>query len=109
MKVKENCGNGIKKKILRILLLLQYSNRIFKSISFISTVCVATIREFAETLADDIKSDPKKIEDAFKEYCLTAKSKQQRLVCTSNNQLHCEEECNLFELSIISVFILFAM
>lgn len=45
-------------------------------------VCVATIREFSETLTDDVKSDPKKIEDAFKEYCLTAKSKQQRLVCT---------------------------
>jgi len=42
-------------------------------------VCVATIREFSETLADDVKSDPKKIEDAFKEYCTVAKSKQQRL------------------------------
>lgn len=45
-------------------------------------VCVATIKEFAETLTDDVKADPKKIEDAFKEYCTTAKSKQQRLVCT---------------------------
>lgn len=44
------------------------------------TVCVATIDEFAQTLTDDIKSDPKQIEEAFKQYCLTAKSKQQRLV-----------------------------
>lgn len=46
----------------------------------IPTVCVATIREFSDTLTDDAKTDPKKIEEAFKEYCLTAKSKQQRLV-----------------------------
>lgn len=44
------------------------------------TVCVATIREFADTLTDDIKSDPKLIEDEFRNYCTTAKSKQQRLV-----------------------------
>lgn len=43
-------------------------------------VCVSTIREFSDTLTDDVKTDPKKIEDAFKDYCLTAKSKQQRLV-----------------------------
>lgn len=42
-------------------------------------VCVATIDEFAQTLTDDIKADPKQIEEAFKKYCLTAKSKQQRL------------------------------
>jgi len=42
-------------------------------------VCVATIKEFFETLSDDIKSYPKKIEEAFREYCKTAKSKQQRL------------------------------
>lgn len=50
------------------------------TLSFHYTVCVATIREFADTLTDDIKSDPKQIEEAFKEYCKTAKSKQQRLV-----------------------------
>lgn len=52
------------------------------------TVCVATIREFGETLSEDVKSEPKKIEEAFKDYCLTAKSKQQRLVsifATQNN------------------------
>lgn len=42
-------------------------------------VCVATIREFAETLTDKEKSDPKKIEEKFREYCVDAKSKQQRL------------------------------
>lgn len=53
----------------------------------ISTVCVATIREFSDTLTDDVKTDPKKIEEAFKEYCLTAKSKQQRLVSHKNTLL----------------------
>jgi len=42
-------------------------------------VCVATIEEFSETLTEDIKTDPKQIEEAFREYCLTAKQKQQRL------------------------------
>lgn len=51
-------------------------------------VCVATIREFSETLTDDVKADPKKIEDAFKDYCLTAKSKQQRLVRISIYDMH---------------------
>lgn len=51
-------------------------------ISFPSIVCVKTLNEFIDTyLQDDaIKSDPKAIEEAFKKYCLTAKSKQQRLV-----------------------------
>ncbi|XP_055319728.1 mesencephalic astrocyte-derived neurotrophic factor homolog [Sitodiplosis mosellana] len=42
-------------------------------------VCVATIREFNATLTEDIRSNPMKIEEAFKQYCTTAKSKQQRL------------------------------
>lgn len=50
------------------------------------TVCVATIDEFAQTLTDDIKSDPKQIEEAFKQYCLTAKSKQQRLVSYNTDE-----------------------
>lgn len=52
---------------------------------FYFTVCVATITEFADTLTDDVKSDPKQIEEAFKEYCKTAKSKQQRLVGILND------------------------
>lgn len=47
---------------------------------FGNLVCVITIEEFAAQLTDEIKSDPKKIEDEFKIYCETAKSKQQRLV-----------------------------
>jgi len=42
-------------------------------------VCVKTVEEFAATLADEVKSDTKLIEDEFKKYCATAKSKQQRL------------------------------
>lgn len=44
------------------------------------TVCVATIQEFADTLTDETKADPKLIEDEFRTYCTTAKPKQERLV-----------------------------
>lgn len=56
---------------------------------FHQTVCVKTINEFVDThLQDDaIKTDPKAIEEAFKQYCLTAKSKQQRLVSIALGQL----------------------
>lgn len=43
-----------------------------------------TVEEFAATLSDEVKADPKQIEEEFKTYCLTAKPKQQRLV---NRQL----------------------
>lgn len=39
-----------------------------------------TVEDFAASLTDDVKSEPKKIEEAFKTFCLTAKGKQERLV-----------------------------
>lgn len=39
-----------------------------------------TVEEFAATLSDEVKAVPKLIEEEFKTYCLTANSKQQRLV-----------------------------
>jgi len=41
-------------------------------------VCVKTVEEFAASLIEEVKQDPKLIEDEFKKYCLTAKSKKQR-------------------------------
>ncbi|GAB0092625.1 Mesencephalic astrocyte-derived neurotrophic factor homolog [Sergentomyia squamirostris] len=41
-------------------------------------VCIKTVQRFADTLTDDIKKDTKKIEDKFKEFCKTQKSKEQR-------------------------------
>lgn len=54
----------------------------------ILTVCVATLQEFADTLSDETKADPKLIEDEFRTYCTTAKPKQERLVgVTATNSI----------------------
>ncbi|KAF7388106.1 mesencephalic astrocyte-derived neurotrophic factor [Vespula maculifrons] len=57
----------------------------FSMISFITAlkegeceVCVTTVNKFVETLTNDIKDDPKKIETEFKEFCKTTKSKENR-------------------------------
>jgi len=43
-------------------------------------VCVATVKKFADSLSAEVKSDPKKIEETFKDYCksTTANSKENR-------------------------------
>ncbi|XP_055701524.1 mesencephalic astrocyte-derived neurotrophic factor homolog [Phlebotomus papatasi] len=41
-------------------------------------VCVKTVQRFADTLSDDVKKDPKKIEDEFKVFCKGQKNKEQR-------------------------------
>lgn len=41
-------------------------------------VCVATVNKFSESLASDVKSDPKKIEAEFKKFCKNTKSKENR-------------------------------
>ncbi|KAK0161179.1 hypothetical protein PV327_009677 [Microctonus hyperodae] len=41
-------------------------------------VCVATVNKFADSLADDVKKDPKKIEEQFKKFCKGTKSKENR-------------------------------
>ncbi|KAM0734377.1 Mesencephalic astrocyte-derived neurotrophic factor-like protein [Formica fusca] len=41
-------------------------------------VCVAVVDKFSQTLTEDIKSDPKKIETKFREYCKGTKSKENR-------------------------------
>ncbi|XP_035738414.1 mesencephalic astrocyte-derived neurotrophic factor homolog [Vespa mandarinia] len=58
---------------------------IFSMVSFITAlkegeceVCVTTVNKFVETLTNDIKADPKKIESEFKEFCKTTKSKENR-------------------------------
>ncbi|XP_057335213.1 mesencephalic astrocyte-derived neurotrophic factor homolog [Microplitis mediator] len=42
-------------------------------------VCVKTIDKFADTLTEDVKKDPKKIESEFKKFCKTTKGKEHRL------------------------------
>lgn len=42
-------------------------------------VCIATITKFASSLTEDVKSDRKKIEAKFKEFCKSTKSKENRL------------------------------
>ncbi|XP_015588805.1 mesencephalic astrocyte-derived neurotrophic factor homolog [Cephus cinctus] len=41
-------------------------------------VCIATVTKFANTLTDDVKKDPKQIEEAFKNYCEGTKLKENR-------------------------------
>lgn len=50
----------------------------FKNFKF--PVCVKTVQRFADTLSDDVKKDPKKIEDEFKVFCKGQKNKEQRFV-----------------------------
>lgn len=47
-------------------------------------VCVAVVDKFSQTLSADIKSDPKKIETKFREYCKGTKSKENRFVSKIN-------------------------
>lgn len=47
-------------------------------------VCVAVVDKFSQTLSADIKSDPKKIEAKFREYCKGTKSKENRFVSKIN-------------------------
>lgn len=46
-------------------------------------VCVAVVDKFSQTLTEDIKSDPKKIEEKFREFCKGTKSKENRFVSMS--------------------------
>ncbi|CAK9805290.1 Mesencephalic astrocyte-derived neurotrophic factor homolog [Anthophora plagiata] len=41
-------------------------------------VCVSTVEKFANTLSEDVKKDTRKIEGAFKEFCKSTKSKENR-------------------------------
>lgn len=47
---------------------------------FLSTVCVKTLRKFGDSLDDATKKDPKLIEEEFKTFCKTSKSKENRFV-----------------------------
>lgn len=52
----------------------------FMALIWIFTVCVAVVDKFSQSLTADIKSDPKKIEAKFREYCKGTKSKENRFV-----------------------------
>lgn len=41
-------------------------------------VCISVVERFANSLTDEVKQDQKKIEDAFKTFCLTTKDKEDR-------------------------------
>lgn len=43
-------------------------------------VCIKTLDKFAATLESSEKTDPKKIETAFKEFCKKVKDKENRFV-----------------------------
>lgn len=48
--------------------------------AFNFAVCVSVVDKFSQTLTPDIKSDPKKIEAKFREFCKSTKSKENRFV-----------------------------
>lgn len=52
-------------------------------------VCVRTVEEFAAGLIEEVKKDPKLIEEEFKKYCLDAKSKKQRFVSNDIGLIVC--------------------
>ncbi|XP_076181663.1 mesencephalic astrocyte-derived neurotrophic factor [Ptiloglossa arizonensis] len=41
-------------------------------------VCISTVEKFVNTLTEDVKKDTKKIETAFREFCKSTKSKENR-------------------------------
>ncbi|KAK6627313.1 hypothetical protein RUM43_002840 [Polyplax serrata] len=41
-------------------------------------VCITVLERFSNSLDSDVKKDPKKIEEKFKDYCKTSKSKENR-------------------------------
>ncbi|KAF3429855.1 hypothetical protein E2986_11657 [Frieseomelitta varia] len=41
-------------------------------------VCINTVEKFVNTLSEDVKKDTKKIETAFKDFCKSTKSKENR-------------------------------
>ena len=43
-------------------------------------VCIATVNKFVDTLDDDTKKDPKKIEISFRQFCKNSKGKENRFV-----------------------------
>nr|CAH7747592.1 unnamed protein product [Callosobruchus chinensis]CAH7762934.1 unnamed protein product [Callosobruchus chinensis] len=43
-------------------------------------VCIKTLEKFSATLADDVRKDPKKIEEQFKKFCKGLKNKEHRFV-----------------------------
>lgn len=43
-------------------------------------MCIKTLNKFADTLTDDVKKDPKKIENEFRQFCKTVKNKENRFV-----------------------------
>lgn len=64
-----------------------YLNINFYSFPYFSAffiVCVAVVDKFSQTLTADIKSNPKKIETKFREFCKGTKSKENRFVSKIN-------------------------
>ncbi|XP_034254048.1 mesencephalic astrocyte-derived neurotrophic factor homolog [Thrips palmi] len=41
-------------------------------------VCIKVVHKFSESLSDETRKDPKKIEDEFKKFCKSSKSKENR-------------------------------
>lgn len=53
-------------------------------------VCIATLNKFVDTLDEDVKKAPKKIEDAFRKYCKGSKNKENRFVSITVTFSHIE-------------------
>ncbi|CAH1971478.1 unnamed protein product [Acanthoscelides obtectus] len=43
-------------------------------------VCIKTLDKFSATLSEDVKKDPKKIEERFKKFCKGLKNKEHRFI-----------------------------
>lgn len=49
-------------------------------ISFLFLVCITVLERFSNSLDSDVKKNPKLIEQEFKNFCKTSKSKENRFV-----------------------------
>lgn len=67
-----------------LVFVFKYKLLLFSLFLCFFIVCVAVVDKFSQTLTADIKSNPKKIETKFREFCKGTKSKENRFVSKIN-------------------------
>ena len=47
---------------------------------FFVAVCITVVERFSQSLSDDVRKNPKLIEDEFRKFCKNTKTKENRFV-----------------------------
>ena len=47
---------------------------------FFFAVCITVVERFSQSLSDDVRKNPKQIEDEFRKFCKNTKTKENRFV-----------------------------